>query len=1042
MGYLRRLVLVNSGGYPLADVRLDGHCDMAGGQGVGKTTLLNAILFPFVVDDQYLDIDTREKMRFSLYYFQSVNSFVIYEVINNKDVPYCILINRTGQALNFHFISAPFDMGWLYNGDEQVTSWQEVRQKLSELGIACRTEDRMWKFNNIFLGKGDFFSEQYSIVKTPKDKDAIRPLLSAIFKNKPFTQENLKETLVAAVMSTNNVETEGIELASHKSNLESFTQRYSDIRKMTVTDRNGHTAVSPIAEDIFSKVDRYYKNREERKLIPGLLLHSVTEASKKAEELDSLIESMRKEKAKAETDWKASDAELQEKLDAVNADRGGVRSELENIKSIEEQYREVDINDIVEWICDKKVHENDLTLLQKRYEDLTSDSRDAIEEMNRELEKLKVLYQHKQADEENRHNKATGDIQKRIGEVTAKAKAERGIIEKEYGEKLGADWRTIEMALIDALLDLSAKLSTAETVEDVRESLNAVPDIPELEPILVGILTRRNGADISTEDLRSRVSGARMGLEEELDKKVLLEKEKNGKLADVDAMEKKELKKLKEEQESEDSLFGKQKQRIVQEHDEKAQQIRSDYEAGIHGDDDELKATLEDLNDRIESERHVLECVEKYPAAEVDKTRYLDRKPELVEKRDKLNAEYRSILDKKNADRKAHDEKDRGLGDDIRKAENELRSLKDNIGEAKSTLARRSDFRAAYDAADPIENDQNAKDILNRYEDIRRAMEELREDIPSSVQRLYAPDMLSRVDTFQLGISRNDSLSTFDEFLSVAEKLRARLENSDEEMGLDWYVRLNTDIWLNEIRDISTAMSPVENMLMQIQRLCRKATDFVRKNNKTDCVDDFTMSVNEKDTTDLVRMLREITRFYNDKNVVLGFDNLFSGEDEPANKKAIELLERFADELERCGDQRISLTSMFDIRMDITEKGNVIKNVLSFNNPGSNGTALVLKAMLNMTLLHIFLQKNQADNTRLICAIDEMNTISAHNLDVLTDFASEAGMFLFGSGQNHTKAVLDYSYNVYDMPAPDGTRIKDISMDAMQYREEEDEILE
>lgn len=271
MGYLKRLVMVNSGGYQLADVLLDGHSDMAGGQGVGKTTLMNAILFPFVVDDQYLDIDTREKTRFSLYYFQHPNSFLIYEIINNLNIPYCILINRTGQALNFHFISAPFDMDWLYNGDDQVTSWQEIRQKLSELGINCKTEDRMWKFNNIFLGKGEYYDEQYSIVRTPKDRDAVRPLISAIFKNRPFTQENLKETLVAAVMSSNQVDTEGIELASHKSNLESFTQRYADIKKMTVKDKNGHTTISPIADDLFLKVDRYYTNQEERKQIPGLL---------------------------------------------------------------------------------------------------------------------------------------------------------------------------------------------------------------------------------------------------------------------------------------------------------------------------------------------------------------------------------------------------------------------------------------------------------------------------------------------------------------------------------------------------------------------------------------------------------------------------------------------------------------------------------------------------------------------------------------------------------------------------------------------------
>ena len=132
------------------------------------------------------------------------------------------------------------------------------------------------------------------------------------------------------------------------------------------------------------------------------------------------------------------------------------------------------------------------------------------------------------------------------------------------------------------------------------------------------------------------------------------------------------------------------------------------------------------------------------------------------------------------------------------------------------------------------------------------------------------------------------------------------------------------------------------------------------------------------------------------------------------------------------------MTSMFDIRMNVTEKGNTIKNVLSLNRPGSSGTASVLKAMLNMTLLHVFLEKNQAENTRLICAIDEMNTISAYNLDVLTRFADAAGMIMIGSGQDHTKAVLDYAYNVYDITQADGSRIKEISLDATRLRESDE----
>lgn len=1039
MGYIRRLILVNSGGYQFADVRLDGHCDIAGGQGVGKTTLMNAILFPFVVDDQYLDIDTREKDRFSLYYFQHPNSFLVYEVMNNFNVPYCILIHRTGNVLNFRFISAPFDLDWLYNGDDQVGGWQDVSQKLNERGITVKTEDRMWKFNNIFLGKGEFYNEQYSIVRTPKDRDAVRPLISAIFKNRPFTQESLKETLVAAVMSSNQVDTEGIELASHKSNLESFTQRYSDIKKMTVKDKNGHTAISPLAEDIFLKVDRYYANQEERKLIPGQLLYAVTKASASFSELETQIYEATDKKHKAKTAWEESDKQLQEELDAIIEKRGAVKKDLDDIRRIEEKYKDVDIDALVDWLTHKKEHEAELASLKKRYEDLTADSKDVVEEMNKALERHKLLYQHKQTEEEKRHNKEVSAIQKSAGEITERAKNARDIIEAKYKNLLGGDWITTELNLIDALITLSAKLASAETIEDVRSAF-IDNTIPELELILESVFSQRVGETESLETLRDKVDKARKAIEKEFNRKILLESQRDSELQTIDKQEEKDLDSLNKRLTEENEHFKGSIPAIVKEHDEKATEIKSDYEASIHGNDEGLKATLEDLESKIESEEFVLQCIDDFPSAAEDKKEYLDKKADIIKERNSLNLNYNTVFDRKKAAKTEFEENDGKLADEIASITREKTRQEENINAAKSFLERKSDFRAAYDAAESIPTEQSAKDIINTYDDIQRTINELKEDIPEAVKRIYAPDMLSRVDTFQLGISRNDSLSTFDEFLSVAEKLRTRLENSDEQMGLDWYVRLNTGVWLDEIRNISSAMSPVEDMLMQIQKLCRKATSFVKEYNKTDCIDAFSMNVNEKDTTDLVRILREISRFYQEKNVVLGFDNLFSADDEPANKKAIELLEHFSDELEKCGEQRISMTSMFDIRMDVTEKGHTIKNVMSLNKPGSSGTASVLKAMLNMTLLHIFLAKNQAENTHLICAIDEMNTISAYNLDVLTQFASAAGMFMIGSGQDHTKAVLDYSYNVYDTIQHDGSRIKDISLDASRITEE-DEVL-
>ena len=1036
MGYLKRVVLVNSAGYQLADVRLDGHCDMAGGQGVGKTTLMNAILFPFVVEDQYLDIDTREKTRFSLYYFKNVNSFVIYEVVNNLNATYSILINRTGPSLNFHFISAPFDLDWLYNGEEQVTSWSDVRQKLIDLGINYKTEDRMWKFNSIFLGKGDSYNEQYSIVRTPKDRDAVRPLISAIFKNRPFTQENLKEILVAAVMSSNQVETEGIELASHKSNLENFAQRYSDIKKMTVKGKNGFTAIEPIAEEIFRQVKKYHQEEDDRKLIPGLFAYSYAETQKRKDQLVKELASLDERQRGLDGTWEKDQIEIQSQLDELNKARGENDSNLKRIKELEQKYKEISIDDLVQWIREKKVHEAEKKALEQRYRDLTGDTPDIREEMEKALDNNIQVYRNKELIERGELNKKMQEFEARRRAVSAKSKEGQNKVEKEFEQLLGKDWQSTEIELIDSLLDLSKKLATAETVEDIRTAIKEKGNLPEIEEILSDVFRKRIESDASVEELKVAFEDARANIAKEIDRKVQLERQKQDELTKISDKEKEAISIIDQEEENEKAASRESLRAIVQECKDKASEIRADYESKMHGGDESLKSILEELNVNISSEEYVLNSIEEFPAAIEDKA-ILSQKAIFVAKREQINLQYNQLTDLKSTKKKAYTEDSKSISSERYAKQAKLQEEKSNIADADRFLEHKSDVKVTVEECVPIENDKTLKDIIQSYEDIRRNLDELRDTLPEAVRRLYGPDMLSRVDTFELGIGLEDSLSTFDEFLAVAEKLRTRLENSEENMGMDKFIRLNTNVWLDELRDISTAMSPVQSMLVQIQKLCRKTTEFIKANNKTDCIDDFSMSVDEKDTTDTVRMLREIATFYNKNNLTLGFDNLFSSEGNEDNNKAVALLEKLSVELGRSGEQKISLTAMFDIRMDITEKGNPIKNLLSIRNPGSKGTAVVLKAMLNMALLHMFLENSQADNTHLICAIDEMNTIEASNLHALTEFATAAGMYIIGSGQHHTNTALDYSYNVFDIPAGDGTRIKEISLDARELTEEE-----
>lgn len=1034
MGYLRRLVLVNSAGYPFADVRLDGHCDMAGGQGVGKTTLMNAILFPYVVEDNLLDIDRFEKTRFSLYYFpETTNSFVIYEVVNNLDVPYSIFIHRIGQALQFHFISAPFSLDWLYEGDEQVKDWGAVHAKLKSEGIHIDTLYTMKDFNERILGKGKAYNEQYSIVRSPKDKDAIRPLLSAIFKNRPFSQETLKDSLIAAVLTSNQIESDYIDLGSHRHNLDGFEQRLSDIRKMTVRGKDGKTAIEDLAKNISSAVDSYNENRRLYNRIPGLLAYALPNGAQKLSQLAGEISELKGGEAALKASYEERESFLENAIEEAANERGSYERALKTIKEIKEKYKKIDFSfeDLVSWAKEKSTHEAIRDEAQERFDALTADSKHLRQQMEAARYKNKLFYQNKEHLLNKELDKIIGQFRAEQDRTRTEEEQQKQQIIAEYQSLLGDDWKKTEIRLLDAMVTLSVKLATCETIDEVRSLVGSALYAEDLLPILSSVLEKKGAAFEDIEALKSEVAKARRRIEDELDRKESIEKEKAEKLARISRATAATIQNFEEQVKAAQNDNRNARQQNLDECNAADESIRKDYEAKIHGNDPVIKAAIEQLQSTLEDKKLILEQIALYPTI-LDDKKLLDSEPAVSKKWNELNIRVTALRDEKKKARQEYEEEVGSITAKISDKNTLYRNLDKGIKEVENYLDNHSSMRAAYDEAEPLENEKEPSDILTEYHDLQDQLRTCEENIRLLVPKLYGPNMLSRLDTFQLGIGLNDRISTFEDYMIIADKLRTRLMNFEGEMGLDKYIRINTDIWLNEIRDISTIMAPVEIMLSQIQKLCRQVSSFVKKNNRTDCIDAFKMEVNENDATGLVKLLRETAAFYQDNYTILGFGNLFGSEDEPANKKALSLLEKISHELEGTSDNTISISSMFDIRMDVTEKGNSYKNILSFNNLGSKGTANVLKAMLNMTLLHVVLGKEQAENSRLICAIDEMNTIEASNLDALKEFAEAAGLFIFGSGQHHTQSALDYSYNVWDERDENGVVNKWIDMQAVK----------
>ena len=85
MRALRKIIFVNSANIRYAEVKLDGNVHFIGTQGVGKSTLLRAILFFYNADKLHLGIP-KEMKSFDEFYLPHANSYMVYEWSMSTDL--------------------------------------------------------------------------------------------------------------------------------------------------------------------------------------------------------------------------------------------------------------------------------------------------------------------------------------------------------------------------------------------------------------------------------------------------------------------------------------------------------------------------------------------------------------------------------------------------------------------------------------------------------------------------------------------------------------------------------------------------------------------------------------------------------------------------------------------------------------------------------------------------------------------------------------------------------------------------------------------
>ena len=225
MRQLSRIVFVNSANIRYGEVRLDGNVHLIGTQGVGKSTVLRAILFFYTGDKMHLGI-SREKKSFDDFYLPGANSYIAYEV-ESEFGAFTVLVSRSHAHSVFRFIGAPFRREWLIDEAGEVTADSSVIRRRVEGAPMTRIVDEYQEYRDIIYGNKRATGKEFArfcIMETAKYQNIPRSLQN-VFLGAKVDADFIKDIIIRSLGD----EEPGIDLVYFRSQLAGFEREYNDI---------------------------------------------------------------------------------------------------------------------------------------------------------------------------------------------------------------------------------------------------------------------------------------------------------------------------------------------------------------------------------------------------------------------------------------------------------------------------------------------------------------------------------------------------------------------------------------------------------------------------------------------------------------------------------------------------------------------------------------------------------------------------------------------------------------------------------------------
>ena len=497
MRQLSKIVFINSANIRYGEVRLDGNVHLIGTQGVGKSTVLRAILFFYTAEKNKLGI-SREKKSFDDFYLPGANSYLIYEV-ESEFGSFTVLVFRRNAHSVFRFINAPFQKEWIIDENGDVTADPSVIRRRLGSASMTRIVDEYQEYRDIIYGNrrvaGKEFA-RYCIMETAKYQNIPRSLQN-VFLGAKVDADFIKDIIIRSLGD----EEPGIDLVYFRSQLAGFEREYNDIQAWFQKNRQGEVTVRRLGEKVIEQYRRLLYLDDE--LTSALL--ELRYARRYAQEHIPLLEKQAEDKEIELNKHKEKLSELQNKfnheLSVLNQEYGAVKDKLDRIPELKKQYEQLKIQELIEEDGRETALKAQLESVRALRERLTREYADISAKYAALEREQQVGFDAWKAAMEGRKAEIGETYNEQMRKVAESLRTELGFIEEAFRER--------EETVSGQLEDLSERISEADKQLALAGML--APYASEIEAARAE-LSKLNGEDralkASEKEMQARIDAA------------------------------------------------------------------------------------------------------------------------------------------------------------------------------------------------------------------------------------------------------------------------------------------------------------------------------------------------------------------------------------------------------------------------------------------------------------------------------------------------------------------------------------------------------